>query len=382
MTIEFDQTELDLFRDNVKRYVKSEIVPHYEQWEKDGIIPRKIWNQLGEAGFLCTDIPEQYGGFDVDFRFSMVVLEEFCRQGCIGVGGGIAVHSDIVTHYILNAGSEEQKLNYLPKMVSGEVVGAIAMTEPGAGSDLQGMVTSAKADGDDYIINGSKTFISNGQHCDLVIVAAKTDTKAAGAKGISLFIVDANTPGFVKGSNLDKIGCHSADTSELFFQDVRVPKSAMLGDFNKGFFVMMQELQRERLSLAVCAISASEGALEATISYVKERKAFGKKIADFQNTRFKIAEMATDIRINKAFVEECTYRHSKRELDVTSVSMAKLSATEMQGRVVDGCLQLFGGYGFMVEYPISRAFVDARVQRIYGGTSEIMKEIISRDLLK
>jgi len=382
MTIEFEQSELNLFRDNVKRYVENEIMPHYEQWEKDEIIPRKVWNQLGESGFLCVDIPEEYGGFDVDFRFSMVVLEEFCRKGCIGVGGGMAVHSDIVAHYILNSGTEEQKQNYLPKMVSGESVGAIAMTEPGAGSDLQGMSTSAKLDGDDYIINGSKTFISNGQHCDLVIVAAKTDTKAPGAKGISLFIIDANTEGFVKGSNLDKIGCHSADTSELFFQDVRVPKSAMLGELNQGFIVMMKELQRERLSLAVCAVAAAEGALESTIDYVKERKAFGKAIAQLQNTRFKIAEMATDIRIHKAFVEECTYNHSIGELDVTSVSMAKLASTEMQGRVVDGCLQLFGGYGYMVEYPISRAFVDARVQRIYGGTSEIMKEIISRDILK
>mgnify|MGYP000476913050 FL=1 len=382
MTIEYDQSEAELFRDNLKRYVETEIMPHYEQWEKDGIIPREVWNQLGEAGFLCVDIPEEYGGFDVDFRFSMVVLEEFCRKGCIGVGGGMAVHSDIVAHYVLNAGSEEQKLKYLPKMVSGEAIGAIAMTEPGAGSDLQGLRTSAKLDGEEYVINGSKTFISNGQHCDFAIVAAKTDVNAPGAKGISLFIVDANTQGFVKGSNLDKIGCHSADTSELFFEDVRVPKSAMLGELNQGFIVMMKELQRERLSLAVCAVAAAEGSLESTIEYVKERKAFGKAISDFQNTRFKLAEMATDIRINKAFVEECTYRHSRRELDVTSVSMAKLASTEMQGRVVDGCLQLFGGYGYMTEYPISRAFVDARVQRIYGGTSEIMKEIISRDLIK
>ena len=382
MTIEFDQNELDLFRDNVRRYVESKIMPHYEQWEKDGIIPREIWRQLGEVGFLCVDIPEEYGGFAVDFRFSMLVLEEFSRQGCIGVGGGIAVHSDIVAHYILNTGSEEQKKTYLPKMVSGESVGAIAMTEPGAGSDLQGMRTNAKLEGDEYIINGSKTFISNGQHCDLAIVAAKTDTNAPGAKGISLFIVDAKTPGFIKGTNLDKIGCHSADTSELFFQDVRVPKSALLGELNQGFIIMMQELQRERLSLAVCAVAAAEGALDSTIEYVKERKAFGKPIAALQNTRFKIAEMATDISIHKAFVDKCTYLHAKRELDVTSVSMAKLSSTEMQGRVVDGCLQLFGGYGYMVEYPISMAFVDARVQRIYGGTSEIMKEIISRDILK
>lgn len=382
MSIEFDQAELELFRDNVRRFVQSEIVPHYEQWEKDGIIPRQVWNQLGEVGLLCVDLPEAYGSAGAPFDFSMVVAEEFGRAGCGAMGGSLAVHSDIVAHYILNSGTEEQKSKYLPKLASGEMVGAIAMTEPGAGSDLQGMRTSAKLEADHYVINGSKTFITNGQHCDLVVVAAKTDPNVSGSKGTSLFIVESDCPGFQRGRNLDKIGCHSADTSELFFQDVRVPKSALLGGLHRGFFVLMNELQRERLSLAVMAVAAAEGALAQTIDYVKERKAFGKAIGEFQNTRFKIAEMQTDMRVHKAFVKECMERFARKELDVASVSMAKLGCTEMQGRVVDGCLQLFGGYGYMTEYPISRAYVDARVQRIYGGTSEIMKEIISREVLK
>jgi acyl-CoA dehydrogenase len=312
----------------------------------------------------------------------MVVAEEFGRAGCSALGGGLLVHSDIVAHYILNAGTAEQKRDYLPKMASGEMVGAIAMTEPGAGSDLQAIRTSARLEGEFYVINGSKTFISNGQHCDLVVVAAKTDPNVSGSKGTSLFIVDSDSTGFQRGRNLDKIGCHSADTSELFFQDVQVPTSALLGDLHRGFVVLMNELQRERLSLAVVAVAAAEGALAQTISYVTQRKAFGKAIAEFQNTRFKIAEMQTDMRVHKAFVKECLERFARNELDVASVSMAKLGCTEMQGRVVDGCLQLFGGYGYMTEYPIARAYVDARAQRIYGGTSEIMKEIIARQVLQ
>ena len=382
MSQSYEQSELDLFRDNVRRYVAAEVVPHYEAWEQQGIVPREVWNQLGEQGFLCVDVPEEYGGFGVPFRFSMVIAEEFARANCMGLGGGMAVHSDIVAHYILGAGSEAQKQHYLPKMVSGEMIGAIAMTEPGTGSDLQGVRTSARQEGDEFVINGSKTFISNGQHCDLVVVVARTDPDAPGSRGLSLFIVDCDSAGFERGRNLEKIGCHAADTSEMFFQDVRVPRSALLGELNGGFAVLMNELRRERLSLAVCGVAAAEGAILSTVDYVKERKAFGKAIADFQNTRFKLAEMQTDLRVNKAFVNECVDRFESGELDVASVSMAKLAATEMQGRVVDGCLQLFGGYGYMVEYPISRAYVDARVQRIYGGTSEIMKELISRDVLK
>lgn len=373
--------ELELFRENVNRFVEAEIIPNYEQWEKDEIFPRELWNQLGEQGLLGVDIPETYGGFGTDFLFSMVIQEEFAKANCGAVGGPMAVHSDIVAHYILNKGTEEQKQNYLPKMVSGECVGAVAMTEPGAGSDLQGIRTAAKRDGDDYIINGSKTFITNGQHCDMVIVVARTNLDVSGAKGTTLFMVDTDTPGFQRGRNLEKIGLHASDTSELFFEDVRVPASAILGELDRGFAVLMGELQRERLSLAIGAVAAAEGVLADTVEYVKERKAFGAPIADLQNTKFKMAEVATDIRIHRSFIEECKRLFMAGELDVSTVSMAKYSATEMQGRVADTCLQMHGGYGFMREYGVSRAFVDARVQRIYGGTSEIMKELISRSVL-
>jgi acyl-CoA dehydrogenase len=373
--------ELELFRENVKRFVESEVSPNYEQWENDEIFPRELWNKLGEQGLLAVDIPETYGGFGTDFLFSMVIQEEFAKANCGAVGGPMAVHSDIVAHYILNNGSEEQKQNYLPKMVSGECVGAVAMTEPGAGSDLQGVRTSAKRDGDDYVINGSKTFITNGQHCDMVIVVARTNLEVSGAKGTTLFMVDTTTPGFQRGRNLEKIGLHASDTSELFFEDVRVPATAILGELDRGFAVLMGELQRERLSLAIGAVAAAEGVLADTVEYVKERKAFGAPIADLQNTKFKMAEVATDIRIHRSFIEECKRLFMAGELDVATVSMAKLSATEMQGRVADTCLQMYGGYGYMREYGVSRAFVDARVQRIYGGTSEIMKELISRSVL-
>ena len=373
--------ELELFRANVKRFVETQVIPSYEQWEKDEIFPRQLWSDLGEQGLLCVDIPETYGGFGTDFEFSMVIMEEFSRANCGAVGGPITVHSDIVAHYILNNGTEQQKQHYLPKMVSGGCVGAVAMTEPGAGSDLQGVRTTAKRDGDDYIINGSKTFITNGQHCDLVILVARTNLEVSGAKGTTLFLVDTNTPGFQRGRNLEKIGLHASDTSELFFQDVRVPASAILGELDCGFAVLMGELQRERVALAIGAVAAAEGVLAATVQYVKERKAFGAPIAELQNTRFKLAEVATDIRIHRSFVEECKVLLQQGSLDAATASMAKVSATEMQGRVADTCLQLYGGYGYMREYGVSRAFVDARVQRIYGGTSEIMKELISRSVL-
>lgn len=373
--------EMELFRENVKRFIEAEVIPNYEQWEHDEIFPRELWNALGEQGLLAVDIPETYGGFGTDFLFSMVIQEEFAKANCGAVGGPMAVHSDIVAHYILNCGTEEQKSRYLPQMVSGECVGAVAMTEPGAGSDLQGVRTSAKRDGDDYLINGSKTFITNGQHCDMVIVVARTNLEVSGAKGTTLFMVDTNTPGFTRGRNLEKIGLHASDTSELFFEDVRVPASAILGELDKGFSVLMGELQRERLALAIGAVAAAEGVLADTVEYVKERKAFGAPLADLQNTKFKMAEAATDVRIHRSFVEECKRLFMAGELDVATVSMAKLSATEMQGRVADTCLQLHGGYGYMREYGVSRAFVDARVQRIYGGTSEIMKELISRSVL-
>jgi len=373
--------EMELFRENVKRFIEAEVIPNYEQWEHDEIFPRELWNKLGDQGLLAVDIPETYGGFGTDFLFSMVIQEEFSKANCGAVGGPMAVHSDIVAHYILNCGTEEQKSRYLPQMVSGECVGAVAMTEPGAGSDLQGVRTSAKRDGDDYVINGSKTFITNGQHCDMVIVVARTNLEVSGAKGTTLFMVDTNTPGFQRGRNLEKIGLHASDTSELFFEDVRVPASAILGELDKGFAVLMGELQRERLALAIGAVAAAEGVLADTVEYVKERQVFGGPLADLQNTKFKMAEAATDARIHRSFVEECKRLFMDGELDVATVSMAKFSATEMQGRVADICLQLHGGYGYMREYGVSRAFVDARVQRIYGGSSEIMKELISRSVL-
>ena len=373
--------ELGLFRENVRRFIELEIQPHYQQWEKDEIFPREIWNKLGEQGLLGVDLPEQYGGIGADFLFSMVIVEEFARANYGALGGPMTVHSDIVAHYILNHGSEEQKRKYLPGFVSGECVGAVAMTEPGAGSDLQGVRTTAKKAGDEWVINGSKTFITNGQHCDVVIVVARTNPDVPGAKGTTLLLVDKDTPGFSRGRNLEKIGLHASDTSELFFEDVRVPESAILGELDRGFIALMTELPRERLTLSVGAVAAAEGTLEEAVEYTKEREAFGAPIARLQNTRFKLAEMATKVRINRSFVEECKQLYREGQLDPATVSMAKLSSTEMQGEVADGCLQLYGGYGYMKEYGVSRAYVDARVQRIYGGTSEIMKELISRSVL-
>ncbi len=373
--------ELILFRDNVRRFIAAEIAPHYEQWEQAEIFPRQLWHKLGQQGLLGVDLPEAYGGFGANFLFSMAIVEEFSHANFGSIGGPMTVHSDIVAHYILNNGTEAQKQRYLPRMIAGDCVGAVAMTEPGAGSDLQAVRTTARRDGDHYLINGSKTFITNGQHCDMVIVVARTNTEVAGSRGTSLFLVDTDSPGFQRGRNLEKIGLHASDTSELFFEDVRVPTTALLGELDRGFAVLMGELQRERLSLAIGAVAAAEGVLAQTIEYVKERQAFGAPLAALQNTKFKLAEAATDIRVHRAFVDECKTLLMTGELDVATASMAKVATTEMQGRVADTCLQLHGGYGFMREYGVSRAFVDARVQRIYGGTSEIMKELISRSLL-
>lgn len=376
------KANLELFRSNLKRFIKEEVEPNYETWEKADIFPREFWNKLGEYGFLAVDIPEQYGGFGSSFHFAMAAQEEFMYANMSGIGVSMVVHSDIVAHYILNNGSEEQKQKYLAKMVTGECVGAVAMTEPGAGSDLQGVRTTAKKDGDDYILNGSKTFITNGQHADVVVVVARTNLEVSGSRGTTLFLVDTDTPGFARGRNLEKIGLHASDTSELFFEDVRVPASAILGNEGAGFGVLMGELQRERLSLAMGAVAAAEGVMDMTVEYVKERQAFGAPIAKLQNTKFKMAEMATEVRINRSFVDECLQLFTDGNLDVATVSMAKLSTTEMQSKIADGCLQLHGGYGYMKEYGVSRAYVDSRIQRIYGGTSEIMKELISREVLK
>lgn len=380
MIMKNEPEERAMFRDMVVKALESEVTPYYDQWDEAGIVPRELWRTLGEAGMLCVDVPEDFGGCGVPFDYSVVVGAEMSRMGFGALATNVMVHSDIVAPYLTNIASDEQKQQWLPKMVSGEAVGAIAMTEPGAGSDLQAMRTSAKADGDDYILNGSKTFITNGQHADMVIVAAKTDP-SAGARGISLFLVDTSLPGFSRGRNLDKIGQHCGDTSELFFEDMRVPRSALLGEEGKGFIYLMTELPRERLVIGALGCAAARGSLDLTLAYVDERVLFGQKLKQLQNTRFRIAEMETDYRVNQAFINECIDAYSAGELDAATASMAKYSATEMQCRVADGCLQLFGGYGYTTEYPISRAFTDARVQRIYGGTSEVMKEVIARSLL-
>ncbi|MED1785087.1 acyl-CoA dehydrogenase family protein [Brevibacillus fortis] len=377
------EDEWKLFKKSIEAFAKKEIEAHYSKWEKEGMFPRELWNKLGEAGFLCVGIPEQYGGLGAPLYFEACIIDEFSRLGYNSISGGLAVHSNIVAHYLLNSGTEEQKTHYLPKMATGEYVGAIAMTEPGAGSDLQGIKTTAMKHPEtgEYTINGSKTFISNGQMFDFVIVVAKTNQEAPVSKGTTLFIVDESTKGLTKGKNLKKIGLHSADTSELFFDDVCVAPSQILGALDGGFITLMNELPRERTILAVGACGAMEGALEITIQYMQEREAFGKPLSKLQVIRHKIAEMVTEAKVNRAFVNQCLVLLEKNQLSTAEASMAKLSSTEAQCRVADGCLQLFGGYGYMEEYPISRAYTDARVQRIYGGTSEIMKEIISKDVL-
>jgi acyl-CoA dehydrogenase len=375
-----DTAEMQLFRDTVVRFFNDEVEPHYAQWEKEGIFPKELYLKMGENGLLCVDMPEEYGGMGAPFEFSMVVLEEAARMGYLALASNLSVHSDIAAPYILHLGSEQQKQKYLPRMASGECIGAIGMSEPGAGSDLQGIKTSALPDGDSYLINGSKTFITNGQHAGVVVLATKTDPKQ-GAKGTTLFTFDTSLPGFKRGRNLEKVGLHAADTSELFFDNVKVAADEVLGKVGGGFGHLIDELPRERLALAVTAVGHAQGALERTVEYVSQRKAFGQPIASFQNTRFELAKCKTDIEVHRAFVEKCNALYAEGKLDVPHAAMIKLSTTEMEGRVTDACLQLFGGYGYMTEYPISRYWQDARIQRIYGGTSEIMKEVIARSLV-
>lgn len=373
-------SDLELFRDNFRRFLSENIKPHYEQWEKTGIMPRAVWNQLGENGFLCVDLPEQYGGYGVPTNYSLMLVEEAARAGFGSLATAISCHSEIAAPYILHIANEEQKQYWLPKMVTGEVVGAIGMTEPGAGSDLQAIRTNAILNGDHYVLNGSKTFISNGQHADLVVLAVKTDP-AARAKGTSLLLVDTHLEGFKKGTNLDKIGLHSQDTSELFFDNVKVPANQLLGQAGHGFNYLMQELPRERLSIAVTSIGAILGMLDTTIAYVNERQAFGQQIAKFQNTRFVLAQARIDAQATQAFVDQCIEQYLVGKLEVPVAAAVKAYSTDMQCKVADNLLQLFGGYGYMTEYPISRFYVDARIQRIYGGTNEIMKEVVARDIL-
>ncbi len=375
-----DSEELTLFRDMARRAMEQEIAPHFEEWEAAHAVPRDIWNTLGAAGLLCPDMPEEFGAAAADPQVTFAILEEMSRMGFGGIATGYSIHSNIVAPYINNFGTEEQKNHWLPRMVSGEVLGALAMTEPGAGSDVQGIRTNAVKDGDEWVLNGSKIFITNGMLADLVIVAAITDP-GKGAKGTSLFLVDANLPGFERGQKIEKLGQHTSDTAELFFQDVRLPESALLGELNKGFVIMMTELPRERLGIAAQAVAAAEGALELTVNYVLERKAFGQTIASFQNTRFKLAEVKTEIALNRAFLDKCADQYAEGALTADDAAMLKYASTEMQCSTIDDCLQLFGGYGYTIEYPISRYYADARIQRIYGGTSEIMRELVARSIL-
>ena len=372
------EEEITLFSDSVGKWIDEHAPPEkFQQWIADSSVPRQLWNDAGEAGLLGLSMPEADGGMGGDYRHEVVLMRQLGWKGADHFG--ISLHNAIVAPYIWHYGTEEQKRRWLPRLASGELVGAIAMTEPGAGSDLQGVKTTAVLDGDEYVINGSKTFITNGFLADLVIVVAKTDPKA-GAKGTSLFLVEAGTPGFEKGKRLEKVGMKAQDTSELFFQDVRVPKENLLGQAGMGFAYLMQELPQERLTVAIGGLASAEAALQWTLDYTRDRKAFGKSIADFQNTRFKLAEMATEIQIGRVFVDRCLELHLQGKLDVPTAAMAKYWGTDLQCKVLDECVQLHGGYGFMWEYPVARAWADARVQRIYAGTNEIMKEIIARSL--
>ena len=364
------------FRDQVRKFLAKEVTPNADRWEEAGIVDRGAWNLAGAAGLLCPTVPEEYGGLGLDFGYNAVIDEEVAYNGATL---GFSLQSDIVADYLVAYGSEEQKQHWLPRLVSGETVTAIAMTEPGAGSDLQGIKTTAKRDGNHYVVKGSKTYITNGQTADLIIVVAKTDPER-GAKGTSLILIESDREGFARGRNLDKIGQNSADTSELFFDDVRVPITNCLGMENHGFIYLMSQLPQERLSIAVGAQAATQRAFDEAVKFVKDRKAFGKTVFDFQNTRFTLADLAAKIQVGWAHIDWCLARHLKKELTAAEGSAAKLWHTELQWEVVDAALQLHGGAGYMNEYPIARMWRDARVQRIYGGTSEIMKEVVGRSL--
>jgi len=371
------QKEHEQFRDAVRAFAQNEVLPHLLRWDEEGAVDRDVWRQCGELGMLCPAIPTEYGGAGADRLFSMIVLEELAPLG--GLGISLSMHSDIVAPYLLAFGSEEIRRKYLPLMVTGQSIGALAMSEPSAGSDVKAIrTTAAKVDGG-YVLNGSKIFISNGVECGLVVVVAKTDP-AADAKGISLFLVDTASAGFERGRKLKKVGLKAQDTAELFFNDLYVPATHLLGEENKGFGYLMRELPWERMQIAIAAIASAEHALALTIDYTRERHAFGKSILDFQNTRFKLAELKSEIQIAQVFIDRCMELVLGNELDATTAAMAKYWCTDLQCKVVDECVQLHGGYGYMQEYPIARAWVDARAQKIYGGTNEIMKDIIARSL--
>ena len=374
----FFSEDHEIFRGATRRFIENEILPNHAEWEEQGIVSRELWNAAGENGLLCCTVPEEYGGPGGDFLHSVVVNEELAKVGA--TGPAFPLHSDIIVPYILAYGSEDQKRNWLPKVVSGETVMAIGMTEPIAGSDLQGIQTKAERDGNHFVLNGQKVWISNGQIADLYIIACKTDPKE-GAKGISLILVEGDREGFKRGKNLEKIGYKAQDTSELFFEDVRVPITNLLGQEGRGFAQLMQQLPQERLVVAIRCATALEAALNETIQYTKERKAFGRSISDFQNTRFKLAEVKTLAMVTRAFTDQCIQLHLEGKLTAEDAAAAKLQTTEALNKGVDECLQLHGGYGYSWEYPIARAWADARMSRIAGGSSEIMKEIISRNMI-
>ena len=367
----------DAFRDMVRKFIENEIAPHHAAWERDGIVSRELWLKAGAAGMLCCTIPEEYGGAGADYLFDVVVFEEMARSGY--TGPGFMIHCDLVATYVKSFGSEAQKKHWLPKMVAGQSIGSLGMTEPHAGSDLKAIRTKAVRDGDDFVISGQKVFISNGQLCDVIVLATKTDS-AAGAKGVTLFLVDTSLPGFRKGKNLQKLGMKGQDTSELFFDDVRVPASAMLGEEGKGFELMMTKLAQERLAQAIRSATVAETVVEWTVDYTANRKAFGKTIGDMQNTQFKLAELKTEAVVGRQFVDKCIEIFMKGELDAVDAAMAKMWLSNMHCKVVDECLQLFGGWGYMWEYPIARAYADARIVKIAGGSIEVMKHIIGRQM--
>ncbi|WP_214325424.1 acyl-CoA dehydrogenase family protein [Nonomuraea sediminis] len=372
----FDEEHL-LFRETVREFLTREVVPHHAEWEKDGIVPREVWKKAGELGMFGFSVPEEYGGAGItDFRYNTVILEEITRAGASGLG--FSLHNDVIAPYLVELTDEEQKQRWLPGFASGELITAIAMTEPGAGSDLQGIRTTAVREGDHYVVNGQKTFITNGINADLVIVVAKTDPEQ-GARGTTLLVAERGMEGFQRGRNLDKIGMKAQDTAELFFENVRVPAANVLGkQEGQGFFQLMNNLPQERMSIAVGAVAAAEAVLEQTIEYCRTRQAFGRNIGKFQNTRFVLAELATETEIARHYVDKSIQALNAKQLTVVDAAKAKWWTTELQNRVIDRCLQLHGGYGYMLEYPVAKAWMDSRVQTIYGGTTEIMKEIIGR----
>lgn len=370
--------EHQLFRDSFRKFLEAEVAPHHNRWEDQGYVDRDIWLKAGTQGVLAPNVPENYGGLGLDYRYNVIVDEELSHAGFSGPGW--SMHSNIAVPYITRYGSAAAKDRFLPACVSGEMIAGIAMTEPGTGSDLQSVKTTARKEGSHYILNGSKTFITNGLLGDLIIVVAKTNPKA-GAAGTSLFLVEADSPGFSKGKSLKKLGMRGNDTAELYFEEVRVPEENLLGAENAGFMLLMKELPQERLTIATCNMAGCESLLEQTLHYVKERTAFGRPVSAFQNTQFKLAELSAEITAMRVFTDRCIELHLQNRLDPVTASKAKLLISELLGKVSDECLQLHGGYGYMWEYPIARAYADARVQRIYGGTSEIMKLIIGRSLL-